>query len=135
MWRRLWLCLPPALFTLIDYAVTVRGQPDAYWSGDYDAAFEGNPVVRWCMTAHPWLFHGLTFVWIASFSAFIVKTPRPFARLASLAIAFSHAYCVSTWMWIGAPDDFFRTLALCIACAILCVLALELEEEKGPAGS
>jgi hypothetical protein len=127
--RRLWLCLPPAVFALIDYAVTMRGQPEAYWSGNYDAVNEGNPVVRWCMTAHPALFHGLTFVWIAAFSAFIVKTPRPLARFASLAIAFSHAFCIGTWMY-EAPDGFFRELALCIACAILSVIALELAEER-----
>ena len=126
MRRRLWLCVPPALFALIDYAITMRGQPAAYWSGNYAAVNEGNPLVHWCMTTHPALFHGLTFLWIAAVSAFILKTPRLIARFAMLAITFSHAHCIGTWIWLSEPEDFFRMIALCTGCAIVCVMALEL---------
>lgn len=128
MKQRLWLCLPAAIFALLDYVVTMSGQPPEYWAGDYDAAFEANAVVRWCMTMHPAAFHTLTFVWLAGFTAFIVKTPRFLARFASLAIAFSHAFCIGTWLYEGG-DGFLRSLALCAACAILCVMALELSAE------
>ena len=49
-WRRLWLCLPPAVFAFGDYFVTVRGQPLEYWAGDYERANETNPLVHWLMT-------------------------------------------------------------------------------------
>jgi hypothetical protein len=128
--RRLWLCLPPVAFALIDYVVTMRGQPAHYWTGDYDAAQEENPLVRWCMTTHPSMLHGLTFVWLASFSAVILKTPRAFARFVSLAIAFSHAFCAGTWLYDGV-DGFYVALAVCIGCAIIFVIALELSEPSG----
>ena len=125
---RFWLCLPPVLFALIDYLITMAGQPVEYWAGDYDAALESNPIVRWCMTVHPSLFHGLSLVWIVGFAAVIVKTPRPVARFVSLAIAFGHAFCIGTWVFEGG-DGFLRSIALCIACTIVCVMALELSGE------
>lgn len=129
MRRRLWLCLPPAVFEMIDYGVTMRGQPAAYWSGNLHAAQEANPVVHWCMTTHPLLFHGLTFVWLAAFSLFIMTTPRALARFASLAIAFSHAWAIGTWLYHD-ETAFLRVIALCISCAILMTIALELSERE-----
>ena len=127
---RLWLCLPPTLFAGIDYVVTMRGQPHDYWSGNYEAAFEANPVVRWCMTVHPWMFHGLTVLWLLAFCVFIVKTPRALAHFAMLAIGYSHAFCICTWLY-QSGDGFFPTLAMCIACTIACVIAMELSAEPG----
>jgi len=126
--RRLWLCVPPTIFTLGDYVMTMWWQPAGYWAGDYDAACEGNPVVLWCMTVHPTAFHGLTFLWIAAFSFFILKTPRTLALMASLSISFSHAFCTGTWLY-AQPNGFFWALAMCIGCAILFVLALERSRE------
>ena len=126
--RRAWLCMPPLVFALVDYGVTMAGQPPEYWNGNFEAAFEGNPLVRWCMTVHPWMFHGLTVLWVIAFTAFILWTPRGLARFGVLAVAFAHAFCIGTWMY-DREDGFFRSLALCIACAILVVIAFELGDD------
>ena len=129
--RRLWLCVPPALFALFDYVMTMRGQSTHYWSGDYTAVNEENPLVRWCMQQHPVVFHGLTFVWLAVFCIFILKLPRLLARMVSLAITFSHAFCAGTWFYYS-PDGsetgvgFYAGLAICISSAVVFVIALEL---------
>ena len=46
--RRLWLCVPPILGTLGDFAVTAWGQPAEYWAGDFNAALPavGGGIVR-----------------------------------------------------------------------------------------
>ena len=127
--RRLWLCVPPILFALCDYAVTMWGQPKEYWAGDYESAIEANPLVLWCMNVHPALFHGLTFVWIASFCTLILKTPRVLARVTSLTISYTHASCAGTWLY-REPDDFFVALALCIGSSIAYILGQEMSGDE-----
>jgi hypothetical protein len=119
------------LFALGDCLATALGQPENYWIGDYDVANEGNPVVLWCMTLHPGGFFALTVVWIAAFCFAILKLPRVLALILSLSVAFSHAHCTGTWLF-HHPHGFYYTLSLCIGCAVVFVLALELSREDAP---
>ena len=38
-----WLLLPAVVVYAVDVALTLLGQPEAYWRGDYEQAIEGNP--------------------------------------------------------------------------------------------
>ena len=105
--------------------MTIWGQPAEYWAGQYDAAFEANPIVRFFMVIHPAAFHALTVVWIAAFCVAIVKLPPVLARMTSLCITFSHAFCAGTWLYME-PDGFVMSLVICIATGIIYVGADEM---------
>ncbi|GEM_PF-5591014 len=47
MRRRLWLCLPPLVMCLIDDAITLRAQPDVYWSGLWHEGFDAKMRLIW----------------------------------------------------------------------------------------
>jgi hypothetical protein len=60
---RFWLNVPlVALFT-IDIALTLRGQPDEYWAGDYQAVIEKNPIAYSVLVRGPEVFVVLVTVW------------------------------------------------------------------------
>jgi len=50
---KLWLCLPIIVAELLDYSVTMLGQPAEYWKGSYHLVNEFNPFARWFMVIHP----------------------------------------------------------------------------------
>ena len=96
---RLWLCISPILLCLVDQGLTLGGQPEAYWAGDYTKANEGNPVLRWCLQQHPAASAAYDLAWIALFGFFIVVLPWQIAKTISLGVALGHIVGSGTWMW------------------------------------
>jgi hypothetical protein len=43
-YKRFWLLAPAWLWLAADVGLTLAGQSDKYWIGDYAAAVEGNPL-------------------------------------------------------------------------------------------
>jgi hypothetical protein len=96
--RRPWLCLPALVCFLGDVAVTLAGQPDAYWGGDRACAVEANPVARWLLLESPWLFLGVAALWAATFTILILRWRHPFAAVLAFLLTLFHAVGIATWV-------------------------------------
>ncbi|MEI7686133.1 MAG: hypothetical protein WCL32_14000 [Planctomycetota bacterium] len=104
--RRAWLCVSAIVPCLLDVAVTMHGQPAAYWSGDYFAALECNPLPRIILWLGPWPFAVAVLAWLAFIGAAISFLPWPMAIVVSFIVATLHGLGAGSWMfsfgWMGA---------------------------------
>ena len=96
--RRLWLFLPAGLLFAFDVAITLHGQPAAYWAGDTAGANEANPIAYPLLAASPWLFVGLAALWLAVLGAVIVKWTSRWTHALAMGIAFAHALGGASWL-------------------------------------
>ncbi len=103
MKSRLWILLPAAGLYLIDVSLTLSGQSNEYWSGNYLTAIEANPIAYPLLTIHPWLFLSLSIVWLAIFSAIVIFWNHPAAGWMAVIIAGAHAIGVASWLTTIKP--------------------------------
>ena len=54
--ERLWWCLPAIVLCATDGLLTLWGQPQAYWSGNFASINEDHPVAAWFLSLHPLAF-------------------------------------------------------------------------------
>jgi hypothetical protein len=113
--RKLWLCLPPFVLALLDYTLTLTGQPPAYWTGAYEHAEELNPIARVFLVWHPWAFIALGAAWVLVFSVGLVWLPPAMARVASFLLTFSHAVGSCSWLWRLGPVGILLTVVVFLA--------------------
>src|SRR5437868_3340924 len=76
--RFLGLCLPPLVFCVLDFTLTLIGQPAEYWQGDRTSIIEGSPNFHYLLTVHPTDFVVGVLVWIAIFVALLLLLPSWF---------------------------------------------------------
>jgi hypothetical protein len=84
--RFLGLCLPPILFCVLDFTLTLVFQPAEYWQGDRTSIIEGSPTFHYLLTVHPAAFVVGVSVWIALFVALLLLLPDTPALITSIAI-------------------------------------------------
>jgi hypothetical protein len=96
--RFLGLCLPPILFCMIDFTLTLVGQPAAYWEGNRSGIIEGSPTFHYLLTVHPAAFVVGVFVWIAIFVALLLLLPDTPALITSIAIVLGHTAGTAAWL-------------------------------------
>ena len=98
--RFLGFCLVPILLSLLDFALTLAGQPQEYWAGDYSRANELNPLEHALLLYHPLAFVignlALTLVLIG----LILLTPRIVAAIFSIMVSLAH--------WAGSSTCLFH---------------------------
>ena len=101
--RRIWLYCPVVALLITDVALTLSGQPAAYWAGDYAVAIESNPVVRPLLAHAPDAFLAATMIWLIALSAIILCWPsrawgwRVAAGTAGIG-ALVHAVASASWL-------------------------------------
>jgi hypothetical protein len=105
------------LLSLTDWALTLAGQPAAYWAGDYSQANELSPTFHNLLGGHPALFVLGVLAWVASFVALIVLLPNTPAVMLSLAVAFGHANGAASWLR-GAYPYQARIGLVCLTAAL-----------------
>jgi hypothetical protein len=98
LFRRLWLLLPDLGLYAADVALTLAGQPAAYWGGDYSQAVEHNPLAYPILAWHPFGFIGAGLSWAVVFSAVIVLWRNRVSDWIAVLLAFGHAVGGSTWL-------------------------------------
>src|SRR4051812_32932514 len=69
--RPLWLVVPPALLCMLDFGLTLYGQSESYWSGNYADVNEISPSFAQYLAIHPFAFVGAGFLWIIIFSIIV----------------------------------------------------------------
>jgi hypothetical protein len=112
------MCCRPVVACLCDLTVTLSGQSAEYWSGNWAAVTEGNPIPHWLLTQHPLALCGGIAVWIAVFCTAIFRlSPRP-VRTVAIVVMLGHATAASTWLLNMKP------WGILYACGLLAFLKL-----------
>jgi hypothetical protein len=96
--QRLWLCLPALLMYNLDVGLTLAGQDEVYWGGDYSSPDELNPPAHLLLSIHPLLFVAAAVLWEIVFCGLILWLPPRLAAPVALLIAIGHTYGACTWI-------------------------------------
>jgi hypothetical protein len=96
--RALLLLLPPIALCALDMGLTLFGQPEAYWAGDYSAVREQSPSFAHYLSIHPAVFCAAAALWIIIFSLLILLLPEMLALLLSVAVTIGHMAGAATWL-------------------------------------
>jgi hypothetical protein len=124
--RRIWLCVPPVTLGVIDHAVTLAGQPRAYWGGGFHEARELAPHGYWLLSQHPIVFLSVGAVWLAACVTLVYLLPRRAALAASLAVVIGHAWGIGTWLpLLCYPNGYWLCLGFFLLTSALVVFAWE----------
>jgi hypothetical protein len=94
---RLCLCLGPIFFCLLDGCLTLHGQAEEYWNGNYRLVEELNPLGRWALEIHPLVFVTVLLCWIGFFSACILLLPKNLAMVCSFLVQMGHTLGSCSW--------------------------------------
>ena len=122
---RLWLCLPVILTCLMDVAITLSGQPAAYWISSYRVVNEANPVSYWFLTMHPLAFVLYSIYVLLIVSLLIIALPEIASKSISVFYTISSAKAIYYWMVGTLHQGFWISNLLLIIPAIVLVYAFE----------
>jgi hypothetical protein len=110
--RFLGLCLPPVLFCVLDFALTLVFQPAEYWQGDRTRIIEGSPTFRHLLSISPAAFAVGVLAWVALFVCLLLLLPDTPALVTSVAIVFGHTAGSAAWLRGRFPFDYQLLVSL-----------------------
>ena len=93
-----WLLLPPIAICALDIAITLYGQSDRYWAGDYASVNEVSPSFGRYLAIHPTAFIAAGMLWIVIFSLIIALLPRFWATFTSVGVVLGHMTGSTSWL-------------------------------------
>ena len=96
--QSLWLIAPPIVLCCLDFGLTLYGQSDAYWNGNYSQIIEISPSFGKYLSVHPLAFVGAALLWIAIFSALIAILPEKAAMTMSICVVLGHMTGAASWL-------------------------------------
>ena len=120
----LWLCLAPLLFSMLDGGLTLHGQSESYWSGNYHQANEGAPSQRRWLQIHPFVFIAGKICWIAVFCALILLLSEILAMCLAVAIVIGHTAGTATWLW-RQPNGYQMCMVLFLLTSVVIVVTFK----------
>jgi hypothetical protein len=113
--QRLWLGLPPALLCLADVTLTLYGQPQEYWQGEYAAAQADNSLVCEALRQGPGMFLLTAALWVLTFLGLLLFWRDPLIVVLALALTVTHTMGVATNL-LGKQGGALVTLfCLCLS--------------------
>lgn len=130
MRHRPWLCLPPVLVAVFDVGLTLCGQSQAYWSGDYAATREIAPHARWLLRRHPAAFIAAASVYLVAVCAVITVAPRTLAKIVAVALVMGHVWGACTWLRYRYGVPYWGQLLFFLIVASITVIAFEQGEPR-----
>ena len=113
--QRLWLFLPAALLCVADAALTLRGHPHEYWSGNFSQALEFNPLGHVLLAYHPLAFAVGVAGYLIFFWTVVHLLPARWAVLLTFALSLGHA--IGGAGWLVREGILGCVLALCFVFA------------------
>jgi hypothetical protein len=93
--------VPPVLACAADVAMTLRGQPAAYWGGGFGVTDEFNPAARLLLQFHPAAFVAAAVVSSLILVALAVVLSRTLAVALTFLVTFAHAVAAAAWLVRG----------------------------------
>jgi len=119
--KKLFLCVPPTVWCLVDQTITLVGQSPVYWKGDYSVANEVNPLYCWLLKQHPLAFEAGIAAWILLFCCAIYFLPRRISMTISVAIVLGHSWGTSTWLSFKFSYGYWIILGLFFLSGVILV--------------
>jgi hypothetical protein len=116
--RFLGLCLPPILFCVLDFTLTLVFQPAEYWQGDRTRVIEGSPTFHYLLSIYPAAFVAGVLVWIAIFVTLLLLLPDTPALIMSIAIVFGHTAGTAAWLRGRFTFDYQLLVSLFVLSAV-----------------
>jgi len=131
--RSLWLLAPPVILCSLDLGLTLYGQSDTYWTGDYRHVNEVSPSFGKYLAIHPLAFVAAGLVWIGIFSSLIAILPEMLAMTVSICVVIGHMTGAASWLAYRFAS-YQGCNALFLLTALLIVTAFNLgRSDKGHA--
>lgn len=87
----------PVSLCLLDMILTLYGQSNHYWNGEFRDVAEASPLFAYCLAIHPGLFVTAAFVWIGLFVLLVQKLPSKIGRIVSTAVVLGHLIGALGW--------------------------------------
>ncbi len=125
MIKKLWLCLPFAVLSIIDFGLTLAGQPVPYWQGYHNRINEIFPLFAWALRNGPLIFLYTVLLWIFVFSVLILVLPNVFSQILSLALVIGHTFGATTWLAFRFRLNYHLCILFFIWSAVVFILAQE----------
>jgi len=119
--KKLWLCLPFILVFLCDGSITLYGQSEAYWSGNYELANESFPAFNWALQQHPMVFIAQSLVWVTVFCLLILVLPNFLSEVTAFALVQGHTWGVMTWLVYSLQLNYYLCLLYFLGIAVVLV--------------
>src|SRR5260370_4038497 len=116
--RFLGLCLPPIVFCVLDFTLTLIFQPADYWQGDRTRIIEGSPTFHYLLSIYPAAFVVGVLVWIGIFVGLLLLLPDTPALITSIAIVLGHTAVTAAWLPGRFPFDYPLLVSLFVLTAI-----------------
>ncbi|RIK81889.1 MAG: hypothetical protein DCC67_07790 [Planctomycetota bacterium] len=126
------LCLPPLALAVLDGALTLAGQSEAYWAGDYRQVNEMSPTFHHLLTSHPLAFAVGFAAWMAVFVGLILLLPATLALLVAIAVTFGHTAGAATWLLWRFYFGYQACNLLILVSALLLTLAIRIGWPANP---
>jgi hypothetical protein len=118
-----WLLIPPIALCIVDNGLTLYGQSDEYWNGDYASVNELSPSFARYLAIHPLAFVAAGLLWMAIFSTLIGLLPRFWAVFITIGIVLGHMTGAASWLAYRfgsyqSANLLFAITALIVTCAL-----------------
>jgi hypothetical protein len=99
-WKRrlLGMGLPCLLAFALDATLTMWGQPEEYWAGNYSLTTEGSPFFRQFFALGPSAAIAGYAAWAGVLLGLILLLPEVLAVCLSLAVVFGHTAGAAMWL-------------------------------------
>lgn len=88
----------PVSLCLLDIVLTLCGQSNAYWDGEFQDVIEASPAFAGYLAIHPGIFVAAGFVWIGTFTALVSTLPAKLGRIVFIAVSIGHAVGCLAWL-------------------------------------
>jgi hypothetical protein len=92
------LIVPAICYSLLDAGLTLYGQSDSYWSGNYADVNELSPSARGYLGSHPFAFLFHIACWISIFTCLILLLPEIPATFVSVTVIIVHMTGAASWL-------------------------------------
>lgn len=108
---RWWLVVPLAAALTADVALTLGGQPAAYWAGDFTLAEEANPIGFELLARSPCLFALAAAGWLLALALAVLRAPAVGAAWLAGGCTLAHALGGCSWLVAGGPWGWVAAVA------------------------
>jgi hypothetical protein len=122
VWKRrlLGMGVPCLLALALDAMLTMCGQPDGYWAGNYSQTTEGSPIFRQFFVLGPVAAIAGNAAWAGVLIGLILLLPEALAVSLSLTVVFGHTAGAYTWLGGGISAGWFQTAhGMVLAAAVV----------------
>jgi hypothetical protein len=126
------LCLPPLLFCALDGVLTLAGQSELYWAGNYRAVDESFPTFNHLLRLHPAAFAAGLLVWAGVFVGLILLLPDTPALITSIAVTFGHTAGAGLWLLFRFESGYRACYSLFLLSAVVLGLGIRLGGRATP---